>query len=167
MAAVYVDTSAVGRVLLGEPDAPAVLRDLAGFDQHVASRLMRIELRRLALREDALEAADRLLDGVALIPLDDAILAASETVPPTTVATLDAIHLATAAASTGRSRCPSASILPRPPRARQRPPLPGELRPGRDRLVQIVPELVTNYARPMRTGRRPVLSGRRPPRGGP
>jgi predicted nucleic acid-binding protein len=96
MAAVYVDTSAVGRVLLGEPDAPAVLRDLAGFDQHVASRLLRIELRRLALREDALEAADRLLDGVALIPLDDAILAASETLAPATVATLDAIHLATA-----------------------------------------------------------------------
>ena len=92
----YVDTSAVGRVLLGEPDAPAVLRDLADFDQHVASRLLRIELRRLALREDALEAADRLLDGVALIPLDDAILASSETLPPTTVATLDAIHLATA-----------------------------------------------------------------------
>ncbi len=96
MAAVYVDTSAVGRVLLGEPDAPAVLRDLAGFDQHVASRLLRIELRRLALREDALEDADRLLDGVALIPLDDAILASSETLPPATVATLDAIHLATA-----------------------------------------------------------------------
>jgi predicted nucleic acid-binding protein len=96
MAAVYVDTSAVGRVLLGEPDAPAVLRDLADFDQHVASRLLRIELRRLALREDALEAADRLLDGVALIPLDDPILASSETLPPATVATLDAIHLATA-----------------------------------------------------------------------
>ena len=91
-----MDTSAVGRVLLGEPDAPAVLRDLAGFDQHVASRLLRIELRRLALREDALEAADRLLDGVALIPLDDAILTSSETLPPATVATLDAIHLATA-----------------------------------------------------------------------
>ena len=91
-----MDTSAVGRVLLGEPDAPAVLRELAGFDQHVASRLLRIELRRLALREDALEAADRLLRGVALIPLNDAILTASETLPPATVATLDAIHLATA-----------------------------------------------------------------------
>jgi len=96
MAAIYVDTSAVGRVLLGEPDAQAVLRELAGFDQHVASRLMRIELRRLALREDAFEAADRLLDGVALIPLDDAVLAAAETVLSATVATLDAIHLATA-----------------------------------------------------------------------
>jgi predicted nucleic acid-binding protein len=96
MAAVYVDTSAIGRILLGEPDAPAVLRDLADFDQHIASRLMRIELRRLALREGLLDAADQLLSGVALIPLDEAVLAAAETVPPVTVATLDAIHLATA-----------------------------------------------------------------------
>jgi predicted nucleic acid-binding protein len=96
MTAVYVDTSAVGRVLLGEPDAPAVLRDLADFDQHVASRLMRVELRRLALREKMLEAADQLLAGVALVPLDDAILTSSETIHPATVATLDAIHLVTA-----------------------------------------------------------------------
>jgi uncharacterized protein len=96
MPAVYVDTSAIGRVLLGEPDAPAVLRHLGRFDQHVASRIMRLELRRLALRVDALEAADQLLDGVALVPVDDAILVASETIPPATVATLDAIHLATA-----------------------------------------------------------------------
>ncbi len=98
MAAVYVDTSAVGRVLLGEPDAAAVLEALAGFDQHVASRLMRIELRRLALREDVLEDANRLLAGIALVPLDDAILTSAETVPPPVVATLDAIHLATAVA---------------------------------------------------------------------
>ena len=98
MTAVYVDTSALGRVLLGEPDAAAVLRELARHEQHVASRLMRIELRRLALREDALEAADQLLRGVALVPLDPAILDAAETLPPPTVATLDAIHLATALA---------------------------------------------------------------------
>jgi predicted nucleic acid-binding protein len=96
MAAIYLDTSAIGRVLLGEPDAPAVLRDLGGFDQHIASRLLRVELRRVALREGLLDAADRLLAGVALIPLDDAVLTIAETVPPTTVATLDAIHLATA-----------------------------------------------------------------------
>lgn len=98
MAPVYVDTSALGRVLLGEPDAPAVLHALAGFEQHVASRLMRIELRRLALREDTLEDANRLLAAVALVPLDDAILTSSETLPPPAVATLDAIHLATAVA---------------------------------------------------------------------
>lgn len=95
MPAVYVDTSAIGRVLLGEPDAPAVLRALAGFDQHVASLLMRVELLRLAFREGVVDAAERLVAGVALVPLDDPILAAAETVHPPSVATLDAIHLAT------------------------------------------------------------------------
>lgn len=96
MAAVYLDTSAIGRVLLGEPDAPAVLRSLGDFDQHVASRLLRVQLRRLALREGVLDDADLLLAGVALIPLDDAALASAEVIPPSSVATLDAIHLATA-----------------------------------------------------------------------
>ena len=96
MSAAYLDTSALGRVLLGEPDAPAILVALRDFDQHIASRLARVELRRLGLRENALAAADRLLAGVALVPVDDAILAAAETVEPPTVATLDAIHLATA-----------------------------------------------------------------------
>jgi len=96
LAGVYVDTSAIGRVLLGEPDAGAVLQALHEFEQHVASRLLGIELRRLALREGLLEQADQLLTGVSLLPLDSAVLAAAETVRPATVATLDAIHLVTA-----------------------------------------------------------------------
>lgn len=96
MAGIYLDTSALGRVLLGEPDAPAVLSALADFDQHVASRLLRIELRRLALRHDVLGHADQLLGGVALVPIDEPVLAAAETMPPAAVGTLDAVHLATA-----------------------------------------------------------------------
>jgi uncharacterized protein len=96
VAAVYVDTSVLGRVLLGEPDAPAILRELRDFDQHLASRMLRIELRRLALRHDRLADADQLLSGVALIPLDDSTMTAAETVLPATVATLDAVHLVTA-----------------------------------------------------------------------
>ena len=96
MAGLYVDTSALGRVLLGEPDAAAVIRSLGDFDQHVASRLLRIELRRLALRHGLLDHADQLLSGVALLPLDEALLDAAETVQPASVATLDAIHLVTA-----------------------------------------------------------------------
>ncbi len=96
MAVVYLDTSALGRLLLGEPDAPAILSALGAFDQRVASGLMRIELRRLALRKELLVDADRLLAGVALVPVDADVLAAAETVPPDTVATLDAIHLVTA-----------------------------------------------------------------------
>lgn len=104
MAAVYLDTSALGRVLLGEPDAPAILRDLGAFEQVVASRLLRVELRRLALREGRLAEADQLLAGVALLGLDDELLAMAETVPPATVTALDAIHLATALRLAGAGR---------------------------------------------------------------
>jgi len=100
---VYLDTSALGRVLLGEPDTPAILRAVGAYEQRVASRLLRIELRRLALRagpypnpERLLSDADQLLAGVALLPVDEAILSAAETVPPVAVASLDAIHLVTA-----------------------------------------------------------------------
>ncbi len=96
MTIVYVDTSAVGRVLLGEPDAGAVLTALDDFGQCVASRLLRLELKRLALREGLLLEADQLLGGIALLPIDSALLGAAETIMPASVATLDAIHLATA-----------------------------------------------------------------------
>lgn len=96
MSGVYVDTSALGRVLLGEPDAAAVLRELARFEHHVASRLLRVELRRLALRHDVLEAAGELLAAVALVPADPTLLDDAELVRPASVATLDAIHLVTA-----------------------------------------------------------------------
>lgn len=96
MAVVYLDTSALGRVLLDEPDGPAVLRELRQYERRVASRLLRIELRRLALRTGRLPDADPLLASVALVPLDAELLAAAETLPPANVATLDAIHLATA-----------------------------------------------------------------------
>ncbi|HEY5194319.1 MAG TPA: type II toxin-antitoxin system VapC family toxin [Solirubrobacteraceae bacterium] len=93
---VYVDTSAFVRVMLDEPDKVAIQRDLAKFDQTIASRLLRVELRRVGRREDALVEADMILDDVLLIPLDEAILVSAETLSPAIVGTLDAIHLATA-----------------------------------------------------------------------
>jgi uncharacterized protein len=93
---VYVDTSVLGRVLLDEPDKPAIQRDLAKFGQRVASRLLRVELRRVGLRRKLLDRADTLIADVSLIPIDDRILGATETLTPSTVGTLDAIHLATA-----------------------------------------------------------------------
>jgi uncharacterized protein len=93
---VYLDTSALVRLLLDEPDATAVEHELSTFDSRIASRLLQVELRRVALRESCLDDADRLLADISLIALDEDILAAAETIIPTTVATLDAIHLATA-----------------------------------------------------------------------
>jgi len=94
---VYLDTSALGRVVLDEPDSDAISRALAGFHAVVSSRLLGIELRRLGLRTGiSREEIETWLTGVALVPMEDAILAAAEAVSPASVATLDAIHLATA-----------------------------------------------------------------------
>jgi predicted nucleic acid-binding protein len=96
VSSVYIDTSALGRVLLDTPEASTIQRDIDRFDRCVASRLLRIEIQRVALREALLDAVDPLLTDISLIPLDEEILTAAETIHPATVATLDAIHLATA-----------------------------------------------------------------------
>jgi predicted nucleic acid-binding protein len=94
--ALYLDTSVLGRVLLDEPDTAAIRRELGRFERHISSRLIRVELRRLGLLKDMLEHVDELLAGPVLIPLDETILTAAETIAPSVVRTLDAIHLATA-----------------------------------------------------------------------
>ncbi len=96
MAGLYLDTSAVGRVLLAEPDGEAVLAEVGRFERRMASRLLAVELRRLALRHRLRDAADRLLAAISLVPLSEATLAAAESIAPASVATLDAIHLAAA-----------------------------------------------------------------------
>jgi uncharacterized protein len=83
-------------MLLDEPDKPAIEQQLDDFDQRVASRLLRVELRRVGAREGVLERADLLLTDISLVSMDEEILAAAETISPTSVGTLDAIHLATA-----------------------------------------------------------------------
>jgi len=96
LAGLYLDTSALGRVLLAEPDSEAILAEVGRFERRMASRLLAVELRRLALRHRLRDAADRLLAAISLLPLTEATLAAAESIEPASVATLDAIHLAAA-----------------------------------------------------------------------
>jgi uncharacterized protein len=93
---VYLDTSVLGRILLDEPDTPAIRRELGHFERHISSGLLSVELHRLGLRVNMLAVVSELLSGKVLIPVDAEILAAAETITPPTVAALDAIHLATA-----------------------------------------------------------------------
>lgn len=93
---IYVDTSAFGRLLLEEPDKPAIEHALRAFATRLSSGLLRVELRRLGLLRGMLDRADYLLGRISLIPLDEPVLEAAETIAPATVRTLDAIHLATA-----------------------------------------------------------------------
>ncbi len=57
---------------------------------------MRIELRRVGLKRGLLDRAESLLADISLIPLEDRILTATETLTPASAGTLDAVHLATA-----------------------------------------------------------------------
>jgi predicted nucleic acid-binding protein len=110
---VYVDTSVLGRVLLNEPDRAAIQVALEDVDELVSSRLLWIELGRLARRRDAefaargeprefMMLAQELMGGIAAIPVEDELLGPddmlgqAERITPYSVATLDAIHLGTA-----------------------------------------------------------------------
>jgi uncharacterized protein len=93
----YVDTSALGRVLLGEPDAAKVLAVLEAADVLVSSQLLRIELLRLAHRRGGLvDRAEVLLGRIAIVPFGQPQLTFAEDIEPFMIATLDAIHLACA-----------------------------------------------------------------------
>jgi len=81
----YVDTSALGRVVLGEPDAQAIRVTLARFDPWFASELLVVELRRLGRREGVLEQAERTLAAVNLVPLTRALLERASRVDPVEV----------------------------------------------------------------------------------
>ncbi len=92
----YVDTSALGRVLRGEPDAAEVRAHVARAKRLVSSRLLGLELRRFGLRFHLEDDAEALLANVSLVPPDVQTFALADGITPATVASLDAIHLATA-----------------------------------------------------------------------
>lgn len=92
---VYVDTSALGALLVDQPESSALVEWL---DQEpavlVSSDLLETELRRVAVRE-GIDQADvsRLLDGVAMAALDRAVYRSAGFLPMPYLRTLDALHL--------------------------------------------------------------------------
>lgn len=92
---VYVDTSALGALLVDQPESPALI---AWLDQTpdilVSSDLLETELRRIAIREN-LDQADvtRILEGVGLAALDRAVYRGADLLPMPYLRTLDALHL--------------------------------------------------------------------------
>lgn len=102
MAGVYVDTSALGRVLLGEPDAELIRDALANYDVWWSSELLMVEVRRLARREGLEEAAERALAQTSLLDVDGAVLDRASRLDPVEVRSLDAIHLDAAVVLAGR-----------------------------------------------------------------
>jgi uncharacterized protein len=97
---VYVDSSALLKLVLPEPERPALVRALAEWPDRVSSVLLSIECHRIVLRAGSPrgfgERLQEALETVTLIRLDETVQRLAGHVGPRDLRSLDAIHLATA-----------------------------------------------------------------------
>jgi predicted nucleic acid-binding protein len=98
MAATYVDSSAIVKLAVREPQSDALRKYLRRRHSLISSALARTEVLRALLPggESALAAGRRALDRVDLVRVNDRVLNMASTLLPLEVRSLDAIHLATA-----------------------------------------------------------------------
>jgi predicted nucleic acid-binding protein len=95
---VYLDTSALAKLVVEEVESAALTRDLQ--DETLASSaLVRTELRRAAMRSEGSSSAEHVeavLRTLHLVTLDRQILDEAGTLPPPVLRSLDALHVVTA-----------------------------------------------------------------------
>jgi len=97
----YLDTSALVKLVSTEPESPALRRYLEGHaaDTRFTSALTRTELIRTVSRHGpaaAVAHARRLLTRLDIVALTTRLLDVAAVLPPAELRTLDAIHLAAA-----------------------------------------------------------------------
>jgi uncharacterized protein len=97
----YLDSSALVKLIAREPETAALRQELARWPHRVSSLLAAIEVTRTARRLGALATplAPRVLAGLRLLAIDPIAPIAMQ-IGGTTLRSLDAIHLATAASIT-------------------------------------------------------------------
>ena len=101
---IYMDTSALTKLLISEPETPELRTWLTAQidqgDSAATSALGRVELMRTVARYGNSGHSDRaryLLDGLDILPLTEPMMTLAESIGPATLRSLDAIHLAAAA----------------------------------------------------------------------
>jgi len=96
----YLDTSAAVKLLMTEPESAALRRWLRHRPERASAALLRVELVRVVRRAGLprlIPEARKLLAGVHLIRLEDALLDNAADLDPSELRSLDSIHLAAAA----------------------------------------------------------------------
>lgn len=96
---VYLDSSALIKLVFEEEESAALSAFLASHPTRVSSVLAQIEVLRTTGRVrdvTVIRDARAVLARIHLIRLDDTMLAAASEIAPTTLRSLDAIHLVTA-----------------------------------------------------------------------
>jgi uncharacterized protein len=94
----YLDTSAFVKLILPEAESPELSRYLRRWHRHASAALLRTEALRAVRRRSqrSLAATRRLLGGLYLVALDDALLDRAGELDPDGMRALDAVHLAAA-----------------------------------------------------------------------
>jgi uncharacterized protein len=97
---VYLDSSAILKLIVPETESAALLEALAEWPDPVSSRLAEVEclraLKRVSAPPRVRARAAQVFEAVTLVQLDEVVLRLAATVGPRELRTLDAIHLATA-----------------------------------------------------------------------
>lgn len=95
---IYIDTSALLRVVFRDPTTPALERVLAPEVELVSSALLQVEARRGVLRRapQRVPRVDVLLAEIEFVGITDAVVESAGRLPDPLLRSLDAIHLATA-----------------------------------------------------------------------
>ncbi len=95
---VYLDSSALVKLVIAEPESSALRRYLGDEAERASCALARVEILR-AVRGPgaaALTRARRLLQRLNLVQIDEELLEAAAALGPSVLRSLDAIHLAAA-----------------------------------------------------------------------
>ncbi|MCC6765602.1 MAG: type II toxin-antitoxin system VapC family toxin [Deltaproteobacteria bacterium] len=105
MPALYLDSSAIVKLVTPEVESPALLEFLHAFEERISSVLARVEVHRTLHRAHGTPAerrrAERVLRRIALVQIDGPIIAVASQLAPADLRSLDAIHLATALSVSG------------------------------------------------------------------
>ncbi|HTW98463.1 MAG TPA: type II toxin-antitoxin system VapC family toxin [Acidimicrobiales bacterium] len=98
MPATYLDSSAIVKLAVREPESDALRRYLRRRRPLITSAVARTEVLRALLPggERAVAAGRRVLSGIDLIRVNDQVLSGAGTLLPFEVRSLDAIHLTSA-----------------------------------------------------------------------
>jgi uncharacterized protein len=96
---VYLDASALVKLVVPEPESSALARFLAEWESRVTSRISAVEVGRAVRRAGVpalVERANALLESTAFIELDAGIAGLAGQLEPAALRGLDAIHISSA-----------------------------------------------------------------------
>ena len=97
---VYLDSSAIVKLVVREPESEALTAALGAWPSRVTSVLAQVEVQRAVRRAGAKltvrRRAERVLDRLNLVRVDDDIVRRAVDLTPPELGSLDSIHLATA-----------------------------------------------------------------------